>query len=477
MAGVALLPELDARRGLEDEVVGVSDYQANGSPLRRALSDAAAEAGCPLKDLTVLAVQNDPYRIDTDASHRDGAWLATTARELGLGDRTIHLRGLHYMVLGRPKPNGTSYANTDPDWTWLQGDAGKAARWLGYLPFDQIVDQRNAAPTIRRFTAPDPAGYITVGINVGIPDVDDLMPQVAVDGFTGAQPFKLVMVGEKASLGEVLAPVAEQRHADLYLPTGEISDTLIYQMAIAGAEDGRAMVVLYFADADPAGWQMGISVGRKLQAFKTLGAATVPHQDAYGNRTSKTVDLGGLEFEVRRVALTPSQVREYGLPSTPLKETERRADAWRAAMGISQTEIDALAALQPELLRRLARDATRPYFDTTLDRRVAKARLDWLTQAQAALDEQLDADRLGRIRADAASKLAEMRAEIDTLNDALQVATDDFYLPDPVVPTSALDADLDGLLDGLPLLDSRWPFAEQCRRLIASKAYRDGAGS
>jgi hypothetical protein len=164
--------------------------------LRQALLDAAVDEGCSLKDLTVLAPQNDPYRVDTPARHRDGAWLAMTARELGLGNRKIHLRGLHYMVLGRPKPDGTPYTNTDEDWLWLSGDAGKAARWLGYLPFDQVLDQRNAAPTVRRFTSPAPYSYITVGVDVDIPNADDFIPRVAVDGFTGAQPYKLVMIGE-----------------------------------------------------------------------------------------------------------------------------------------------------------------------------------------------------------------------------------------------------------------------------------------
>jgi hypothetical protein len=455
VAVVAVLPELDDGGGEPAEaVVGVTDYQANGSPLRRLLEETAAEHGIPMKDLTVLATQNDPFRVDTPAGHRDGAWLANTARELGLGERRIHLRGLHYMVLGRPKPDGEAYANTDADWLWLQGNAGKAARWLGYLPFDQIVDQRNDAPTVRRFTRSTPYGYISVGVDVDIPDPEDLMPAAAIMDFTGAQPYKLVMVGEKASLGEVLGPVAERREADLYLTSGEISDTLIYQMARVAAEDGRPMVVLYFADADPAGWQMGISVARKLQAFKALA-------------------FPGLEFEVHRVALTPAQVREYGLPYAPLKETERRGDAWRAAMGIEQTEIDALAALQPELLARLARDATRPYFDSTLGRRVAEARRDWLARAQAAVDEQLDADRLGRIRREADAKLAAMRVEIDALNDALRVGADDFDLPEPVVPAP----ELDGQVHPLPLLDSGRPFAEQCRRLIDSKAYRNGGDS
>jgi hypothetical protein len=119
------------------------------SPLRAALDSAIAERGCSLKDLTVLASKNDPFRIDTPARHRDGSWLADTVADLGLGGRRIHLRDPHYAVLGRPKPDGTPYLNDDDTWEWLQADAANAARFLGYLPFDQITDQRNAEPVIR----------------------------------------------------------------------------------------------------------------------------------------------------------------------------------------------------------------------------------------------------------------------------------------------------------------------------------------
>ncbi len=419
--------------------------------LRSVLELAAAEHRLSMKDLTVLDKDNDPYRLDTPAGHRDAGWLATTARDLGLGDRQIHLRGLHYMVLGRTKPNGLPYANTEKDWLWLSEDAGKAARFLGYIPFDQIIDQRNAPPVVRLFKPPEPEPYINVGIDVSIPTVEDIVPQVDVDGFVGTQPYKIVLIGEKASLGEVLAPIARERGADLYLPTGESSSTLIYQMAKIGAADGRPMVVLYFSDCDPAGWQMGVSVCRKLQAFQSL-------------------HFPALTYEVHRVALTPDQVREYGLPETPLKETEKRADKWQALKGVRQTEIDALATLQPNLLRQLARDAMLPYYDRMLEVRVYHARQAWLAQAQAAVDEQLDPAALESIRAQAAARLAEMRAEIDELNSALHVATDDFTLPDlPEIPGPTDLAER----GGLPLLDSRWSWAEQTRRLIDSKAYRD----
>lgn len=423
------------------------------SPLRRLLRATASESGCGMKDLTVLAPQNDPFRLDTPARHRDGEWLAMTARELGLGSRPIHLRGLHYMVIGQPKPDRTPYTNTDADWTWLSQDAGKAARWLGYLPFDQIVDQRNTAPEIQLFNRPEPLPYVSVGVDVDIPDPDDITPQVGIVGFEGVQPFKLVLIGEKSSLNEVLAPAAASYKADLYLPTGEPSDTMLHQMARVGADDGRPMRVLYFSDADPSGWQMPISVARKLQAFKVLL-------------------FPDLEFAVYRVALTPDQVREYGLPSTPLKDTEKRADSWRTATGVDQTEIDALAALRPELLRQIARDALDAFFDRTLDGRVFTAQSQWLDAAQVVLDEQLDGQRIDALRREAEAKLATLQREIDALNAALRVDVDDFELPAPVVPEAQLDE-----VYRLPLLDSRWSFEEQCRRLIDSKAYRAEQGT
>ena len=417
------------------------------SPLRAALDAVIAEQGGSLKDLTVLAAQNDPFRLDTQARHRDGEWLAITARALGLGDRQIHLRGLHYMVLGRQKPdsNRTPYANTDEDWTWLQSDAGKAARFLGYIPFDQITDQRNAMPVIREFEPPLPSAFLSTELQVEIPY--DITPTLYTDDFRGTQPYKLVMVGEKSSLEPMLSPVAADYEADLYLPTGEISDTLIYRMATTAKRDGRPLVVLYFADCDPAGWQMPISVARKLQAFREL--------------------LGGFEFELHRVALTPGQVREYGLPSTPLKDTERRGDKWRDQMGVEQTEIDALAALRPELLDQIARQALDGFYDHTLSDRVEQYRSEWLSVARQLIAATFDMDRLADIRRDAEEQLRQMRHQIRDLNDSLRIDVDERDLPEIALPEAA---DPGG--NGLPLLDSRWPFAEQCRALIDSKAYQ-----
>jgi len=191
-------------------------------------------------------------------------------------------------------------------------------------------------------------------------------------------------------------------------------------MARAAQDDGRPLAVFHFADCDPAGWQMGISVSRKLQAFRYL--------------------LPGMpDFEVHRVALTPAQVREYGLPSTPLKATEKRADPWRAAMAVEQTEIDALASLRPDLLRQGAEDAIGPFYDRTLDERVLAARGRWLDQAQEAVERAADAEQLQAIRDDAAEQLETMRQQIRQLNAALRIDSGDVDLPPFDIPEARLD--------------------------------------
>ena len=69
--------------------------------------------GGGLTSLTVLAPANDPFRCDTLDKRAAGEWLAEHVA--GLLQPTIHLRGLHYALLGQPKPDGRPYANTDTD--------------------------------------------------------------------------------------------------------------------------------------------------------------------------------------------------------------------------------------------------------------------------------------------------------------------------------------------------------------------------
>ena len=424
----------------------------NGSGSLRAELKAAMRHGYRMKDLTVLSAARDPFRLDTPAGDRDADWLAGHVARFEQ-DRTRHLRGFHYALIGETKPDGKPYTNTDDDWTWLCERAAKAARWLGRIAFDRLQDQRNAAPRIREYAEPQPEPVVAFGaVELQLPD--DLDPNMRLRDFRGVQAYRLALFAEKVSMESVLAPLAETYGADLYLPTGEPSDTMIATLARTASDDGRPLVVLYVADADPSGWQMPLSVARKLQALRTLM-------------------FPALEFEVRRVALTPDQVRAVGLPSTPLKTTELRADRWQEAMGVAQTELDSL--LDPnhperiDWIQNAVRQAVRPFFDSELDQRVREVRREWEAEAQAALVDQLGEGEREQLREAAEERLAELQDQVAEINDSLRVDPTGMEFPEPPAIPHAESAGA----DDEPLIASEWGYADATLRLRAQRAYEE----
>ena len=139
--------------------------------LRRILESACEEHKASLSDLTVLSAQVDPYRIDTAAGHRDGQWLAEQLARLYGPAQRAHWRGIHYAIVSDGKirkPNGEIYRNTNDDWEWLIINPAKAARWLGYVSFDRIIDQRNSPPIIHRKARVRPEARLSIGLDVEI---------------------------------------------------------------------------------------------------------------------------------------------------------------------------------------------------------------------------------------------------------------------------------------------------------------------
>jgi hypothetical protein len=423
--------------------------------LRTVIDGAAAEHDLSLKELTVLSNSVDPYRLDTPANHRDGKWLAEQFSRLVGEDRRIHWRGLHYalaMAGGIRKPDGAIYVNDDDNWSWLADKASRAAKWLGYIPFDRITDSRNAAPIIHRKPKIEPETLLAVRFNIEIPEADEIDPTPIAKGFEVRQAFHFVIFGEKSSLEDAVQPIASEFEADLYLPTGEISDTLIYQIAKDTDQDGRPLVLFTLSDCDPAGWQMPISIARKLQAFKDMF-------------------FPNLQFEVVPALLTPEQARAENLPESPLKKSEKRATRWREAFGCEQTEIDALTIpSKVPVLRRYLRAAFAPYIDSTLRDRVRMAQEQWEEAATSAIEEQINGEHLEEIRTEAAEKLEELREQIDDLNAALTLTCRGIVLPDIEVPES--DIDLDGLGDerqALLSFDHDW--VDATIALVGRKSY------
>ena len=202
-------------------------------------------------------------------------------------------------------------------------------------------------------------------------------------------------------------------------------------MAKDEVEDGRPLVVLTVADFDPAGWQMPISIGRKLQALRDLC-------------------FPGLQFKVVPVAMTPEQVREFGLPSTPLKQKEKRADKWLAEFGLAQTELDALATARPDILRQVVEQGLDPFYDRTLAGRIARAKDEWHGRAQRIIDARVDPEEVEGIQrdlddlaADATRRIEAIKAEISErvseADERLRAMVSGIRLPPiPKVPEAVL---------------------------------------
>ena len=381
--------------GMTDDRFADTRDLAGSGPLAAIMRAAIAETGRLLSDLTVMGADKDPYRMDTSARHLVAQWFAALVERFIAPDKRIHPRGVFYAAVsagGVKKPNGEPFENTAENADFI-GEASQYARWLGYVPFDRIIDNKNDAPIVRLAPSRDaPSAHVWADdLDIEKLDSDALAVAAGLARFEPRQPYRLVFFGEKTSLDDVLAPLAEEYGADLYLMSGQISDTYLHQMARDAAADGRPLVVLTFSDFDPAGyWDMPTVIGRKLQAMRDL---LFPE----------------LEFTVVHAALGPDQVRDLELPSSPLKEGEKRAAKWLELYGSEQTEIDALATLRPDALRDIARAAIAPYFDADLAERVRAAAAAWQERADDVIANQIDQEALDALKARAEAALDQLR--------------------------------------------------------------------
>ena len=247
-------------------------------PLAKTLMRVEREIGLNQRELYVLSGMKDPFAQDTPTGHMLGRWLKVRL-DLFAPGRVIHLRGVHYLLVATQarKPNGTPYTNTKADYFWLNDRVAKAARWLRYIPFDRIIDERNEEPVIGRALR----GVMAIPTSMSRPATTastcrralasmPLSPTRHSPGSSQNSVSASRCSARKSSLSEVLKPFAERHGADLFIATGELSERRAYEMARDAVRDGRKLVVLTFFDFDPSGYQMPVSIGVKLMAQKVL---------------------------------------------------------------------------------------------------------------------------------------------------------------------------------------------------------------
>jgi hypothetical protein len=256
--------------------------------------------GGALQELTVMNDEVDPFRLGQPHHHEAGKWLREQYDRLAKGTR-IHLRGLHYRMVAASdvvKPDGDRYTNTEENWIWLLNKASKWARWLGYIPFQWLIDEYNDAPEIH---IPKPPGepYSEVRDEGGVyvpDDVDEAMPKPVCGNLASRQPYRIIFVGEKSSLAAVVRPVAVRVGAEMMLFTGTSSLTGMAEIAQRIAADGRPAIVLYLSDFDPSGWSMPTIFSRQLQGYFCMASHWVDRAGSACRAHEKPVC--GLRFAV-----------------------------------------------------------------------------------------------------------------------------------------------------------------------------------
>jgi hypothetical protein len=144
----------------------------------------------------------------------------------------------------------------------------------------------------------------------------------------------------------------------LHVARGFSSETFLFNSGAELEEDGRPAQVYVLSDFDPSGVSLAEDIGRKLVQF-----------------------AGSVRVNVQRIALSGYQVRAWGLPTHPLKASDRRAARFRLEHGAEACELE---AIPPTMLRSLVSDA--------IGRHIDPARIE-----AAKRDEQLQRDALRQL--------------------------------------------------------------------------------
>ena len=328
------------------------------------IKDIAKQIGRPAKDLVALAVVNDPFYAAVPHRQREGEWFAEIWRKFGFSEG-VHLRRIHYVLVSQSeeentilRPGDEPYENTSNDWALLNR-ASLSARYLDLIPLDALVDRRNDEPMI--FTSSVPTDEPRVVVQDQEPDavsyVSDTpgLPDYLIEGFEPEQDYLIEVWIEKSTQNDWLVPLCERRGVNLVVGIGELSEIRSRHLAERVEETSKPARIIYISDFDPAGRSMPVSVARKVEFY---------------------IHKFGLDVDVtlNPLILTEEQCREYRLPRTPIKESDRRKDKFEEKFGAGATELDALEALHPGEMAQLLEAEIDRYLDPTLDERVREVR-------------------------------------------------------------------------------------------------------
>jgi hypothetical protein len=172
-------------------------------------------------------------------------------------------------------------------------------------------------------------------------------------------------------LDDELKPICEEFGVNLITSTGfqSVSGAIaVLSRAAAFAAFGRPARIFYLSDFDPAGDSMPIAVSRQIEFW----------HEQFGD---------GVDIMLTQLALPKEQVDQYELPTIPIKDSDKRRDAFTERYGVEgAVELDALEAIHPGELAELIREAIAVYRDEEVELELVDAG----SEAEAGVSEAWD---------------------------------------------------------------------------------------
>jgi hypothetical protein len=246
----------------------------------------------------------------------------------------LTLRQLYYQLVSK-----NVVPNTEKSYKNL-GSLVSDARYAGLVDWDAIED-RNREPV-------QWAEYESIQELI-----EESMDNWRMPRWAGQSNYVELWV-EKAALAGVLRPLAAKFHVTLMVNRGYSSSSAMYESANrfkrAKRNHNQNGVLFYLGDHDPSGEDMVRDIADRFNTFR-------------------------IDVDVRKLALTMDQVREYDPPPNPAKMTDSRAAKYVEEHGAESWEVD---ALNPKTLSEIITEAftsviDQDQLDTVLEEEEAQA--------------------------------------------------------------------------------------------------------
>lgn len=259
---------------------------------------------------------------------------------------SLTLRQLYYQLVAR-----AIIPNSDKSYKRL-GNTISSARLKGEFDMDLLIDRGRDAGASKHVICDLDVGEAEAKAAQYVVSIPNWA--VEVDRWYGQTTHVSVWV-EKDALHGVFEKPCEDLGVGLFACKGYPSHSAMWQWlqqlqeACEAAENGAdwaisCVVILYFGDHDPDGWQIPRSANSALETFIEVYGVNVP------------------EFvEFKRCALNMDQIEQYRPPPFPAKLSSSRYEGYVEEHGTTMAwELD---ALEPKVLDALIREEVLKHWD------------------------------------------------------------------------------------------------------------------